>query len=267
VTNGGLFSLAGRVALVTGAGSETGIGFASARLLASLGAAVAITSTTDRIHARRDELSAAGGNITSHIADLTEEQQVASLVEGVDEAHGRIDVLVHAAGMIQTGREAEYQPVTETELDEWQRDLAINLTSGFLIAREVLPRMVQARYGRIIFLSSVTGPLVVAPDAIGYAAGKAGLDGLMRGIALEMGPSGITANSVAPGWIATGSSTEAEREAGLHTPVGRPGTPDEVAAAVAFLATEASAYVTGHSLVVDGGNTIQEIHGPGPGAT
>jgi 3-oxoacyl-[acyl-carrier protein] reductase len=152
-------------------------------------------------------------------------------------------------------------------LNEWQRDLAINLTSGFLIAREVLPRMVRARYGRIIFVSSVTGPQVVSPDAVGYAAAKAGLDGLMRGIALEMGPAGITANSVAPGWIATGSSTEAELEAGLHTPVGRPGTADEVAAAVAFLATEASAYVTGHSLVVDGGNTIQEIHGPGSGTT
>jgi 3-oxoacyl-[acyl-carrier protein] reductase len=267
VTTGGLFSLAGRVALVTGAGSETGIGFASARLLASLGSAVAITSTTDRIHARRDELTSAGGDVTSHVADLTEEQQVTSLIEDVDGAHGRIDVLVHAAGLIQTGREAEYQPVTDTELGEWQRDLAINLTSGFLIAREVLPQMVRARYGRIIFVSSVTGPLVVAPDAVGYAASKAGLDGLMRGIALEMGPAGINANSVAPGWIATGSSTEAELEAGLHTPVGRPGTADEVAAAVAFLATEASAYVTGHSLVVDGGNTIQEIHGPGSGAT
>jgi 3-oxoacyl-[acyl-carrier protein] reductase len=265
MTTEGLFTLRNRVALVTGAGSESGIGFASARLLASLGATVSVTSTTDRIQARREQLASLGGAVTSHIADLTDEGQVASLIDDVVETHGRIDILVHAAGMVQSGHNVSPQPTTGVRLEDWQRDLAINLTTSFLTARAVLPQMVKRKYGRIVFVSSVTGPLVVAPDAVGYAAAKAGLDGLMRGIALEMGPLGITANSVAPGWIATGSSTEEELEAGRHTPIGRPGTPAEVGAAVAFLATEASRYVTGHSLVVDGGNTIQEIHGIGSG--
>jgi 3-oxoacyl-[acyl-carrier protein] reductase len=99
------------------------------------------------------------------------------------------------------------------------------------------------------------------PGAAAYSAGKAGLDGLTRALALELGPAGVTVNSVAPGWIATASSTDEERRAGAHTPVGRPGTPEEVAAVIGFLAAPAASYLTGQSIVVDGGNTIQEIKG------
>jgi 3-oxoacyl-[acyl-carrier protein] reductase len=124
-----------------------------------------------------------------------------------------------------------------------------------------LPGMVARRYGRIVMVSSVTGPLVTAPGSAAYATAKGGLDGLMRTIALEYGRVGITANSVAPGWIATASLTPAELEAGRHTPVGRPGTPDEVAGLIAYLGSESASYVTGQSIVVDGGNVIQEPHG------
>ena len=129
------------------------------------------------------------------------------------------------------------------------------------VTRAALPQMLARRYGRVVNVSSVTGPLVSIPGESSYSVAKAGLDGLMRALALEAGPAGVTVNSVAPGWIATASSTERELEAGRHTPVRRPGTPDEVAAAVAFLADPASSYVTGHSLVVDGGNTLQEYKG------
>jgi 3-oxoacyl-[acyl-carrier protein] reductase len=113
----------------------------------------------------------------------------------------------------------------------------------------------------VIFVSSVTGPLVSMPGDAGYSAAKAGLEGLMRALALEAGPAGVTVNAVAPGWIETASSTPAEVAAGRHTPVGRPGTPAEVAAAIVFLAAPESSYVNGHSLVVDGGNIVQEAKG------
>ena len=121
--------------------------------------------------------------------------------------------------------------------------------------------MVERGYGRIVMVSSVTGPLVADPGTAAYAAAKAAMDGMMRTVALEYGRDGITVNSVAPGWIETASSTAAEREAGRHTPVGRPGTPAEVAGLIAYLASESASYLTGQSIAIDGGNTIQEPHG------
>jgi 3-oxoacyl-[acyl-carrier protein] reductase len=255
-------TLAGQVALVTGAGAPDGIGFAIARALAARGAAVAITATSTRVHERAAELAAAGATVWADTADLTDEDAAARLVGAVVERFGTVDILVNNAGMVQTGSEDLSESFVAMDARRWRLSLERTLTTAANVTRAALPAMLERGYGRVVNVSSVTGPLVSSPGESAYSAAKAGLDGLTRALAVEVGPSGVTVNSVAPGWIATGSSTERELEAGRNTPVGRPGTPEEVAVAVAFLADPASAYVTGHSLVVDGGNTIQEYKGP-----
>jgi len=251
--------LSGRIALVTGAGSAEGIGFATAALLGERGASVAITSTTDRIHERGDELGAKG-----FVADLTDRDQVGALVDGAMELAGRIDIVVNNAGMLNVGLEDfSFDSFLDIDPGTWDLEISMNLATAFNVTRAVAPQMVERDWGRIVMVSSVTGPLVTNPGSTGYGAAKAGMEGLMRGLALELGPFGITANAVAPGWIATGSAEEEEGGYGKATPLGRSGTPEEVAEVVAFLASDRARYLTGQSIVVDGGNTIQEIKGAG----
>ena len=251
-----------QVALVTGAGSAHGIGFAVARRLHAAGACVVITSTTERIYERAQEFDSQDKRILAFDADLTSETAAQRLVESVLHRYGRVDILVNTAGMTQSDRPLESRPLLHTTYADWQRQIAITLNTSFLMTRAVLTAMATQKYGRIVNVSSVTGPLVSNRGSAAYGAAKAAMDGMMRAVAIETASSGITINAVAPGWIATASSSESERVAGVHTPVGRPGTPDEVAAAVCFLASRDASYITGQALVVDGGNVLQESKTP-----
>jgi 3-oxoacyl-[acyl-carrier protein] reductase len=255
------FDLAGRVALVTGCGSESGIGHACARLLARLGATVAETATTDRVHGRAEELRAAGATASAHVADLTVRAEAFALVEAVEGAYGRLDVLVNAAGIAQTGIPAPDAAFADLSEADWRRELDVNLMTAVHTTQAALPGMARRGHGRVVMISSVTGPFVMAPRQAGYGASKGAMDAVMRSIALDYGRRGVTANSVAPGWIDTASSLDDELVAARSTPVGRAGTAAEAAAVAVFLASDEAAYVTGQTFVVDGGNIIQEPHG------
>jgi 3-oxoacyl-[acyl-carrier protein] reductase len=256
-----LADLKGKVALVTGAGSAEGIGFATARILTAQGANVAITSTTDRIQERRAELG--NERTLALVCDLRSFADAGELVKQVLAHFGKIDILVNNAGMVQWGAKeflARFDTLTE---EQWDSEIDLNLKTCFNVTRAVIPHMIRAKYGRIVNVSSVTGPVASNPGNSAYAAAKAAMAGLTRTLALEVGGASITVNAVAPGWIKTASSSEREIEAGSHTPIGRSGTPDEVAALIVFLCSREASYITGEVIVVDGGNSVQEYKGPG----
>jgi 3-oxoacyl-[acyl-carrier protein] reductase len=253
------FDLSGRVSVVTGAGSPDGIGFATARLLAELGAAVMVSATSARIDDRVSELRGAGFDATGMTGDLTDAGAASGLVSAALRQWGRLDIVVNNAGMISTTNPAfEEGTVDSMSLPTWEASLARNLTTAFLVTKAALPAMTSRGWGRIIMVASVTGPVMAMRADAAYATAKAGMVGLTRAAAIDAAGHGITVNAVAPGWIATGSQTPQEHDEGLATPIGRSASPGEVAAAVAWLATPGASYITGQCVVVDGGNSVAE---------
>jgi 3-oxoacyl-[acyl-carrier protein] reductase len=228
-------------------------------VLARAGHPIVIVSTTARIKDRAAELRAGGGDVHGVIADLTNEADVERLLEYAT-ALGAVQVLVNNAGMAILGAIDEPGPIERLDLGDWQRSLERNLTTAFLVTRAFLPGMKSRAYGRVVNVSSTTGAVSAVAGDTAYAAAKAGLVGFTRAVALEAASCGVTVNAIAPGWIATGSQTEREAAAGLRTPLRRSGTPNEIAALIAFLASREASYITGQLIVADGGNALLEDH-------
>ena len=241
-------TLSGRVALVTGA--SQGIGHACALKLAEAGAAVAVAA---RNQAKLDELvaqiTAAGGKAATFALDVADEEQIKSTFKAAIAQFGKIDILVNNAGITRD------QLVMRMKRADWDAVINTNLTSRIYYSA-VISSMLKQRWGRIINVTSIFGQSGQAGQA-NYSASKAGLIGLTMAIAREVGSRNITCNAVAPGFIAT-AMTEvlpAElKEAGLKmVPLGRIGTPEDVAGAVRFLASDEASYITGHVLNINGG--------------
>jgi 3-oxoacyl-[acyl-carrier protein] reductase len=246
--------LSNRVAIVTG--SARGIGRAIALKLAEVGANIVvndITAAADSLEGVASEIKALNRQALVVTGDVSSSEDVARLVEKAAGTFGRIDILVNNAGV------ARDQLIMRMSDEDWDTVLNIDLKSAFLCTRAVLRHMLRQRWGRIISISSVVGIIGNAGQA-NYASAKAGIIGLTRSIAKEVGSRGITANAIAPGFIETKMTEqldEKQKQALLqHIPLGVIGTPHDVAEAVAFLASEEARYITGQVLNVDGGMAL-----------
>lgn len=256
-----LFSLDGKIILMTG--GSRGLGFAMARAMAEHGAHVVLNGRDpETVATKAEELTSAGLSASSLPFDVSDTGACIAGVKSVVDDHGHLDVLVNNAGT------AEYAPFTEYPTDMWDRLIGIHLTGPFVLAREAGRHMAERGRGTIINISSIAGADVAFPTIPAYTAAKAGLVGLTRLIAVELGPRGVTCNAISPGFFHTGlggALTEGEPPgedampiynlATERTPLGRWAEPKEIGGIGVFLASDAASFVNGAVLTIDGGLT------------
>ncbi len=268
-----------RVALITGCGKRDGVGQATARLLASSGIAVVVTDrlpagvpnrrqevigATDQgswhgLETLVEEIASEGGTASYTTGDIGLEADASRMVAEAADRHGRLDILVNNAAAPQG---LDRRDIEEVPVEVWDEVIRINLRGTYLMSRAAVPHMRRQRWGRIVSISSMAG-VIAAPFSTAYAASKAGIIGFTRALSLDVAKWGITVNAVCPGGIGTSRAilsedpdldVEAELERrGDRIPVGRFGRPEDMAGAVAYLASEQSAYMTGQIMVLDGG--------------
>jgi 3-oxoacyl-[acyl-carrier protein] reductase len=244
-----MFSLKNKVALVTGA--SQGIGRDTARALAEAGAKVAVAARNEeKLASLVAEITAAGGEALAIKMDVADPDQIKSAFKQVAEKFARLDILVNNAAITRDGLALRMKP------EDWDAVLRTNLTGAHLCIQQALATMMRARAGRIINIASVVAQMGNAGQA-NYVASKAGLIGLTKAIAVEISSRNITVNAVAPGFVESPMtdvlSAEVKEELKKRIPLGRMGTPRDVAAAIVFLASDEAAYITGHVLDVNGG--------------
>lgn len=254
MTSADRFSIAGRTAIVTGASRGIGRGIASC--LGALNANVVAFARGEA--ALADAVTQfPTGRALAVAGDVTSPEDLQRAVDMACKHFGTLDVFCHCAGIYPAA------PIADIGLAEWHRVVDTNLTSTFLAVKACAPAMRRRQYGRIVLISSITGPRTGFPGWAHYGATKAGMEGFMRTAALELAPSNITINAIEPGSILT-EGLEAVGEDKIkamvkHIPAGSIGQPDDIGWAVAFLASEAARFITGQTLVVDGGQTLPEI--------
>ena len=231
-------------------GASRGIGRAIALRLAAGGATVVCVARGANAEATAAEITASGGVALAHSADVTDAAAVEALVKGTVETHGRLDILVSNAGITRD------QLMLRMKRADWDDVLATNLTAAFTLCQAALKPMIKQRAGRIVAISSVVGQMGNAGQA-NYAASKAGLIGFCKALAREVASRQVTVNVVAPGLVETDMTraitADAKNDWSSQIPLGRLGSPDDIAAAVGFLASDEAAYITGQVLAVNGG--------------
>ena len=241
-----MFSLNGKKALITGA--TGGIGGSIAKTLHAAGAQLAISgSRIEKLEAFAAEL---GGNVTPIACDLSKLDTVENLIKEAEEKLGQIDILVCNAAVTKDNLALRMKD------EEWQQVIDINLTASYKMTRTVLRGMVKRRFGRIIYITSVVGH-TGNPGQMNYCASKAGLTGMAKSLAQEVASRGITVNCIAPGFIATNMTDvlndDQKARINQNIPLGRMGTPDEIASGALYLASDAANYITGQTLHINGG--------------
>jgi 3-oxoacyl-[acyl-carrier protein] reductase len=259
MNNAGANRLAGKVAIITGSGK--GIGEAIARRFAAEGAKVVINARSDDdVQRVVNGITESGFDAFGYAADIGTAEGARALVSSAQDHYQQLDILVHNAGIFP------YNTIEKMDDETWQKVMNINLNSAFYLSKACLEPMRQQGSGRILFTSSVLGNRAAAPGTAHYATSKSGLNGFIRSAALEFARDNITVNGVEPGMTLTPGikqefTAERREKMAATVPLNRFGTPEEVAAAMSFLASDEAAYVTGQTLVMDGGATLTVFKG------